>query len=156
MSSPADADFSGRPTIPVAGPALLCAGLTLVLLVVLRQSGMVEAMDRELVRVFAGHLGETPVQHLPVAMTWSAAALVALLLPLALFSCPHAWQRCLLWLSSVVVLAAWAPVLALAAHHPGVSLPVLAALLSGLLVLIQLAWLHRGRRDPISPDHEES
>lgn len=156
MSAPSDAVFSGRPTIPVVGPALLCSGLTLALLFVLRLVGVVEAMDRKLAGVFAGRLGETPVQQLPVAVTWGAAAVVALLLPLALFSCPHAWQRCLLWLSSVVVLAAWAPVLALAAHHPGVSPPVLAALLTGLLVLIQLAWLHRGRRDLISPDHEAS
>jgi hypothetical protein len=46
------------------------------------------------------------------------------------------WRRLLLWITSMVLLAGWAPVLALTAHAPDIGAPWIAVLWSGICALV--------------------
>lgn len=147
---------TSQPPVVLAGAVALCAGLTLVILFGLQQAGGIEALDQRLTQAIETRLGESLDRELPELLHWSVAALIAVALPLVLLLCSRAWQCWVLWLSVVVVLAVWAPVLGLAAYRPELVLVLMAAVISGLLSLIQLAWLQRKAPDPTSPDHEAS
>lgn len=151
-----DPDSTPQPPVVLAGAVALCAGLTLVILVGLHQAGGIGALDQRLAAALEARLGESLDQELPELLCWSVAALIAVALPLVLLLCSRGWQRWVLWLSVVVVLAVWAPVLGLAAYRPEMALVLMAAVISGLLSLIQLAWLQRKAPALTSHDHEAS
>ena len=46
------------------------------------------------------------------------------------------WRRLLLWITALVLLSGWAPVLALAAHAPDIGGPWIAVLWSGICALV--------------------
>ena len=46
------------------------------------------------------------------------------------------WRRLLLWITAMVLLAGWAPVLALAAYAPDIGGPWIAVLWSGICALV--------------------
>lgn len=46
------------------------------------------------------------------------------------------WRRLLLWITAMVLLAGWAPVLALAAYAPDIGGPFIAVLWSGICALV--------------------
>jgi hypothetical protein len=52
---------------------------------------------------------------------------------------PGGWRRFVLWITSVVLVSAWAPVLSLAAHAPEISAPWIAAVWSGVCALVYTA-----------------
>ena len=76
---------------------------------------------------------------LPGWLPWLAAVLVAPGLAAAVLCSPGWWRRWVLVCATLVVLAAWAPVLSLAAYEPWIAAPWVAALWSGICAMIYAA-----------------
>ena len=102
---------------------LLAAGLELL--------GVVARLNEGV----AGMVSRGGVETFPLALPgwgiWLAAVGFAFGLAGTLLATPGAGRRVLLWLSALVVVAAWAPVLSLAARTPEIGAPWIAALWSG-------------------------
>jgi hypothetical protein len=77
--------------------------------------------------------------QLPDGGVWLAAALLSFGLAAAILGTPGAFRRVILWLSTVVLVAAWAPVLSLAAHAPEIAAPWIATLWSGVCAIVYTA-----------------
>jgi hypothetical protein len=75
---------------------------------------------------------------------WGGTAVVAYGLTFAMLSVPGSWRRMVLWVSLLLLVAGWAPVLVLASHAPNISAPFVAGLWSGLC-----SWIYaRSRQLP--------
>lgn len=85
--------------------------------------------------------------HLAVGLIWLAAAVFAIALASAILAIPGQSRRLILWLGSLVVVAAWAPVLSLAAYAPEIAAPWIATLWSGVCALVYAA----NHRNPCEP-----
>ena len=75
-------------------------------------------------------------KELPEWSVWAAAGLLACGLSFAILSVAGTWRRCVLWLTTVVLVAGWAPVLSLAAHAPDIAAPFIATVWSGVCALV--------------------
>ncbi|RYD23478.1 MAG: hypothetical protein EOP88_04005 [Verrucomicrobiaceae bacterium] len=73
---------------------------------------------------------------LPAWLPWLAAVLLAFALAFAILSVPGTWRRLVLWITTVVLIAGWAPVLGLAAHFPAIGAPLVAVLWSGVCAVV--------------------
>lgn len=73
---------------------------------------------------------------LPGWMVWSVAVLLSFGLSLSMLTVAGTWRRVVLWVSAVILVAAWGPVLALAAHAPQVAAPWVAVTWAGLCSLV--------------------
>lgn len=91
--------------------------------------------------LFAGKAAGFP-KALPEWSVWLAAGLFAFGLSFAILSVPGTWRRCVLWITAVVLVAGWAPVLCLAAHAPDIAAPFIATVWSGVCALVY-AGKHR-------------
>lgn len=80
--------------------------------------------------------------HLPEWVVWTAAAVGAFGLSLAILLVPGNWRRLILWVSALVVVAGWAPVLVLASREPVVAVPLLATFWSGLCAFVYASKHH--------------
>lgn len=120
---------------------LLAVGLHLLGLISRLNSGLAIGLEHALQ---SSGLTKT----LPSWGLWTATAAVAYGMALAILTVPETWRRVVLWVSLLVLLAGWAPVLALASHVPEVAGPFIAALWSGACALI----LARSR--PTTPGSE--
>lgn len=129
------------PTVVAIGcmAALLAAGMGAV--------GLLERMDLALGRGFASINPPAASRSLPLALPWLVVVAVSFGLPLAMLNVPGFWRRLVLWLSTLVLVAGWAPVLALASREPAVSGVFIAALWCGLCSLVY-ASRHRMPCDP--------
>ena len=67
---------------------------------------------------------------------WLATASIAYGLALAMLGVAGTWRRVVLLITTLVLVATWAPVLALAAHAPEVATPFIAALWAGACALV--------------------
>lgn len=85
--------------------------------------------------VSQGEAGSFP-KSLPGWSVWSAAVVLAFALAFAILSVPGTWRRVVLWVTAVVLVAGWAPVLGLAAHAPAIGAPFIAVLWSGVCALV--------------------
>ena len=75
---------------------------------------------------------------------WGGTAVVAYGLTFAMLAVPGSWRRAVLWVSLLLLVAGWAPVLVLASHAPNISAPLIAGLWSGLC-----SWIYaRSRQLP--------
>ena len=86
-------------------------------------------------------------KQLPEWAIWLATVALAFGLAFAILSTPGLWRRVLLWVAALVLVAAWAPVLSLAAHAPAVGGPWVATLWSGVCALVY-ATRHHMACDP--------
>jgi len=73
---------------------------------------------------------------LPAWALWLATALLSYVLAFVMLEVPSTWRRLVLWLTTLGLVAAWAPVLGLAAHAPQLAAPLLATLWSGGCTLV--------------------
>ncbi len=92
---------------------------------------------------------------LPAWVLWLAAVLFAFGLAFSILNVPGTWRRVMLWITAVLVVAGWAPVLGLAAYAPEIAAPLIATLWSGLCALVY-AGNHRMPCDaaPSNETHE--
>ena len=120
---------------------LLAAGLSVL--------GILERVNGAIAKgLLAGKATGVP-KMLPEWLVWCAAVLLAFGLSFAILNVAGTWRRCVLWLTTVVLVAGWAPVLSLAAHAPDIAAPLIATFWSGVCALVY-AGNHRLPCDPMN------
>jgi hypothetical protein len=132
------------PLAHVPAAAALIGGLAVMFAGGLAALGGLSGLDAAVARGMAEALRQPPDAAFPHALPgwglWAGTAGAALGLAWAMLSVPGAWRRVVLWASTLVVIAAWAPVLALAAHRPVIGAPLVAVAWVGLCV-----WFYAGK-----------
>ena len=107
---------------------LLAAGLGLL--------GVLERVNH----VIGGMVSKGGVSHFPKTLPgwapWLATVFFGFGLSFAILSVGGTWRRLVLWITALVLVAAWGPVLALAAYAPDIAAPLIAVLWSGVCALI--------------------
>lgn len=128
-----------RPTGHVLVPAAAIGGLSIILAAGLRLLGMLQPLDSGIARLVSRHGTENFPKHLPESTVWAVTGLFAFGLAAAVLGTPDLWRRLVLWITSLVLIATWAPVLVLAAHAPDISAPWIATLWSGVCAIVYAA-----------------
>jgi hypothetical protein len=124
----------------VLGTAAFIGSLALLLAAGLKALGLTDKANAAITGLLCQILqhdgpAEFP-KFLPQWVLWLGTALIAYGLALVLLSVSGAVRRTVLWLTTLLLVAAWAPVLGLAAHAPEVAAPLVAALWSGACALV--------------------
>lgn len=123
-------------------PVSAIGGLSVVLAVGLAVLGPLDRLNLLAAALVSRGGREGFPKQLPEWAIWLAAIVLAFGLAFAILSTPGTWRRLLLWISAVVLVAAWAPVLSLAAHAPSVGAPWVATLWSGFCAIIYASRHH--------------
>lgn len=120
--------------------AAFIGSLALVLAAGLAALGLTERADALIAGLLGHALQNDRLAGFPKALPelgrWCGTALIGYGLALAMLGVPGTWRRIVLWLTTLVLVAAWAPVLALAAHAPEIATPLVVALWSGGCCLV--------------------
>ena len=130
-------------------PAAAIGGLSMVLAVGLDFLGVLIRMNAMIARLVSRDGGETFPKTLPDWWVWLAATVFAFGVAVTILGTPGQLRRVLLWLSSIMLVAAWAPVLSLAAHVPEIAAPIVGAVWSGICALVYAS------RHDMAVDHPE-
>jgi hypothetical protein len=117
-------------------PAAAIGALSILLAVGLDALRVLEAVDRMISKLVSQGAVQGFPKALPEWSVWLVTVVLAFLLPLAILSVAGTWRRLVLWITAMVLVAGWAPVLALAAHFPDISAPLIATLWSGVCSLV--------------------
>ncbi len=107
---------------------ILAAGLELL--------GFLDRLNRGIEQFFAVHGEESLPQQLPDWSIWLAAVVFACGLAIAILASAGHGRRVILWLTALVLVSAWAPVLCLAAYAPAIAGPWIATMWSGICALV--------------------
>ena len=134
----------------VLGPAVAIGGLSLVLAAGLAGLGFLDRMNAGITRLVSRNGAEKFPKHLPDWSVWLAAVAFSCGLAIAILSTPGQGRRGILWVTSVLLIAAWAPVLSLAAHAPDIAAPWIATVWSGACAMVYAAN-HRMAGDETPP-----
>jgi hypothetical protein len=115
-----------------AGHLLIAAAtigsLSIILVAGLGLLGILDRVNRMLIQI----MPHSPSRELP----WLAAMIVAFALAFSILGVSGTWRRVVLWITTLVVVAAWTPVLSLAAYVPQTAAPLIAALWSGACAMV--------------------
>jgi hypothetical protein len=114
----------------------------MVLAAGLQMLGWLQRLNAEIARLVASTDNDSFQKTLPDRGVWLAAAVFALGLALAILGTPGHARRAILWISTLVVVTAWAPVLGLAAHAPNIAAPWIATLWSGACAMVYASQHH--------------
>lgn len=125
-----------HPVGHVLFPAAAIGSLSVLLAVGLSLLGIMARVDRVISMLMAQGKQAGFPKALPEWTLWLATLVFAYGLAFALLSVPGTWRRLVLWITALVLVAGWAPVLSLAAHAPQVSAPFIAVLWSGVCALV--------------------
>ena len=117
-------------------PATAIGGLSMVLAAGLELLGTLDRTNTHITRIVSRDGVEKFPKHLPEWSLWLAAGLLAFGLTAAILATPGTWRRVVLWITAVVLVAAWAPVLSLASHAPDISAPWIATLWAGVCAIV--------------------
>jgi hypothetical protein len=128
-----------RPAGHVWGPATAIAGLSLALAAGLGLLGVIDRANAAIAFLVSRGGAESFPNKLPVWMPWIAAAILAPALVAVMLATPALWRRALLWLTTILLVATWAPVLSLAAFAPVIAAPWIACCWSGVCALVYSA-----------------
>ena len=134
----------------VLGPAVAIGGLSLVLAAGLAALGFLDRMNAGIAQLVSRNGAEKFPKHLPVWGVWLATVVFSCGLAIAILNTPGQGRRGILWITSVLLIAAWAPVLSLAAHAPDIAGPWIATLWSGACAMAYAAN-HRMAGDETPP-----
>ncbi|MES2474349.1 MAG: hypothetical protein V4640_01120 [Verrucomicrobiota bacterium] len=119
----------------VNGAALAIGSLSMLLVAGMALPGIVDRLDGMVARMTAEGAAGFP-KSLPTWCVWLFTLFVSYAVPFAILGAPGTWRRVMLWLTALVLVAGWAPVLVLAAHAPDVAAPWIATLWSGVCALV--------------------
>jgi hypothetical protein len=117
-------------------PAAAIGGLSVVLAAGLSATGLIGRVDAMIAASVSRAGRETFPNHLPESLVWLATAVFAFGLAFTILSTAGTLRRIALWITTVILVGAWAPVLSLAAHAPEVATPWIATFWSGVCALI--------------------
>jgi hypothetical protein len=135
-------------------PAASIAALGVLLVAGLSVLGIQDRCDQWLAQLVAqGRVAAFP-KSLPVWAIWLATVGFAFGTSVAILEVAGTWRRLILWFTTLILVAAWAPVLGLAAHVPAVSAPFIAVLWSGICALLY-ASQHRMAVDEKPAPYED-
>jgi hypothetical protein len=123
-------------------PATAIGALSVLLAVGLDALGILGAVNQMIAKGVSHGAVQSFPKALPVWSVWLVTLVFAFGLPLAVLSVAATWRRLVLWITAMVLVAGWAPVLALAAHFPGIGAPFIVTLWSGVCGLVY-AGSHR-------------
>jgi hypothetical protein len=143
-----------RPDGHVAVPAAAIGGLSIVLAGGLAALGALDRVNTLVAGLVSRGGAEKFPKHLAGGWIWLATVVFAFGLSFAMLGTPGQWRRVVLWLTAAVLVAAWAPVLSLAAHAPEIAAPWIATVWSGVCSLVYAAN-HRMAVDPKPPPPDE-
>lgn len=133
-------------------PAAAIGALSILLAAGLDLLHVLEPVDRMIAKLVSqGAIHDFP-KALPAWSVWLVTVALAFGLPFAVLSVAGTWRRLILWITAMVLVAGWAPVLALAAHFPDIGAPFIATLWSGICALVY-AGNHRMACDEITEKH---
>ena len=125
-----------RPEGHVLVPDVAIGSLSLLLAVGLGLLGVLDRVNQ----MIGGIISQGGISNFPKALpdwaVWLATVLFAFGLSFAILSVAGTWRRLVLWITAMVLVAAWAPVLALAAHAPDIAAPFIAVIWSGVCALV--------------------
>lgn len=119
----------------------LVAGLELLGLLARMNAGIASLVSRGGVETFP--------EALPDWCVWLSATVFAFGTAAAILGTPGPLRRGLFWLTAVLLVAAWAPVLSLAARAPDIAAVCVATIWSGICALVYAS------RHDMAADHPE-
>ena len=114
--------------------------------------GLLERVNTWITRLVSRDGAETFPKTLPDVWIWIATAVFAFGIAAAILGTPGQLRRGLLWASAFLLVAAWAPVLSLAARSPEIAAPCIATIWSGICALVY-ASRHEMPADHPDGDH---
>lgn len=120
----------------VAAATAAIGTLSLVLAIGLQLIGMLTRFDKLIATLVSRGGAEGFPRHLPTAVPWLAAALLAYGLAFAILASHGTGRRVILWITAMVLVAAWAPVLSLASFFPGIGAAWIATAWSGVCAIV--------------------
>lgn len=132
-------------------PACAIGGLSVLLAVGMEALGVHRRMNAVIAELVSRGGRETFSNHLPDWSVWLAAILFAFGLAFAMLATPGHWRRVLLWISAVVLVSAWAPVLSLASHAPEISAPWIATVWAGVCAVVYTTHHRMACDEPPAP-----
>ncbi len=136
--------------------AAVIASLSILLTAGLGALGILARVNVAIGRIVAqGEAVAVWPKALPDWVVGLATVAFALGISWTILSVQSGWRRLLLWITSLVILAGWAPVLSLAAHTPDIGGPWIAVLWSGVCALVY-AKNHQiiTKDSPVNESHE--
>lgn len=125
-----------RPAGHVLVPAATISALSMLLVVGLHALGLLARVDGAIVHfVDQSIVGGFP-KSLPPWAIWAGTSVLAPAVSFSILTVPSTWRRWVLWITALVIVAGWGPVLALAAHAPEIAAPWIATFWSGFCAVI--------------------
>jgi len=128
-------------------PAAAIGSLSIVLAAGLQSLGILGRVNAAIAQALSG--GRDLPKSLPAWSVWLAAAFFAFGISFAILSVPGTWRRVVLWVTALVLVGGWAPVLVLTAREPEIGAVMVAAGWSGVCALVY-ASRHRMACDEFS------
>lgn len=123
-------------------PAAAIGALSIVLVAGLSALGTLDHVNAGIADIVSRGGAEKFPKQLADWCVWLSTAIFAFGLAFAILGTPGSWRRLVLWVSGVVLVAAWAPVLSLASHAPDIAAPWIATFWSGVCSLVYAANHH--------------
>ena len=125
-----------HPVGHVLAPAAAIGALSILLAVGMSALRILDRVDLVISHLVSRGKAEEFPKSLPEWSVWLVTVIFAFGLSFAVLSVAGTWRRIVLWITSVMLVAAWAPVLSLAAHAPDIGAPFIATLWSGICALV--------------------
>lgn len=144
-----------KPPLPaghVTIPAIAIGALALVLAGGLDALHLLDRLDAVVGRMAPALDPGGPALVLPRWVPWLAGLVFAAFVPTAILAVSGTWRRWVIWITSLGLIVAWAPVLLLAARAPEISLPLVVVLWSGVCALVYAAKHRMEGEDAAGPE----
>ncbi len=145
-----------RPSGHVLVPSAAIGGLAVILVAGLDALGFLDRTNERIAQWVSRNGAETFPKQLPEWALWLGTVLFAFGLAIAILSTPGLWRRGILWITSMALVAAWAPVLGIAAHAPEISGTWIAAFWSGFCAMVYTANHRMACDESPAPPHDPS
>lgn len=110
--------------------------LSLVLAAGLQIIGLLPRFDKLAAALVSRGGAEPFPQRLPAAVPWIAAAVIGYALAFAILATPGTGRRAILWVTTVILVTTWAPVLSLASYFPNIGAAWITAAWSGVCAIV--------------------
>ncbi len=137
-------------------PVMLTGGMGLTLAAGLQGFGLLENLDRSLAGMFVepgAVLAQPPVTP---GVLWLATAVLAFGIAWVILQIPGTWRRAVIWISTLVVIAGWVPVAAIAHASAPVAAPLVACGWAGLCAIIYASRHHMAMDEPCAIEPDET
>lgn len=125
-----------RPEGHVLVPATAIGSLSILLVTGLAMLGILDRVNTLISGMVGSGKEDAFPKDLPEGLIWAGAIAFAFGLSFSILTVPGTWRRVMLWLTALVVVSGWAPVLGLAARSPDIAAPWIATLWAGVCALV--------------------